>query len=141
MIITLCGSAYFNRKIKEIKDELGDKGHKAFSLAWTDVSIEEIEARKNDREKFLNELKPRLFMRHFDKILKSDAILVVNLDKNGVKNYIGGNTFAEIMFAYYYKKKIFFLNPIPRDEMFSYIMDELEVVNPTIINGNLDLIK
>lgn len=141
MIITICGSAYFNPKVKELRDELTRRGHKVYSSAWTDLAIKEIEARENDRKKFINELKPKLVVEHFDKILKGDAILVVNQEKNGIKNYIGGNTFAEVMFAYYYKKKIFFLNPIPRHEMFSYIIDELETVNPTILNGNLDLIK
>lgn len=141
MIITICGSTNFVGGIKRIRDELTKKGHEVYSLAWTDLSWQEIEARKNDRKKFINELKPKLIFEHFDKILESDAILVVNQEKNGVKNYIGGNTFAEVMFAYYYKKKIFFLNPIPRHEMFSYIIDELETVNPTILNGNLDLIK
>ncbi len=141
MIITICGSTNFVGKIKEIRGELIKKGHEIHSLAWTDLSWQEIEAKKNNREKFINELKPKLFMEHFDKILKSDAILVVNQEKNGIENYIGGNTFAEVMFAFYYKKRIFFLNPIPRHEMFSYIMDELEVVKPTILNGNLDLIK
>jgi hypothetical protein len=78
---------------------------------------------------------------YFGKILNSDAILVINLEKNGIKNYIGGNTFAEIMFAFYYDKKIFFLNPIPRHEKFSSIIEEVEGVNPIILNGNLDLIK
>ena len=141
MIITICGSAYFNPKVKELRNELTRKGYKVYSSAWTDLAVKEIEARKNDRKKFMNELKPKLIFEHFDKILESDAILVVNQEKNGIKNYIGGNTFAEIMFAYYYKKKIFFLNPIPRHEMFYYIMDELEVVKPIVINGNLDLIE
>jgi len=141
MIITICGSAYFNLKVKELRDELTKRGHTTYSSAWTDLAIKEIEARKNNREKFINELKPKLIFEHFDKILDSDAILVVNQDKNGIENYIGGNTFAEIMFAYYYKKKIFFLNPIPRHDMFSHMMDELEVVKPIIINGNLDLIE
>jgi len=141
MIITLCGSTNFIGEIKKIRDELKEKGHTVYSLAWTDLSFQEIEAKKNNRKKFINELKPKLIVEHFDKIMKSDAILVVNLEKNGTKNYIGGNTFAEVMFAYYYKKKIFFLNPIPRDNMFSYLMDELETVNPIILNGNLELIK
>ena len=141
MIITICGSTNFVPEIKKIRDKLTKKGHEVFSLAWTDLSFQEIDAKKNNREKFINELKPKLLVEHFDKILKSDAILVVNLEKNGIKNYIRGNTFAEIIFAFYYKKKIFFLNPIPRDEMFSHLMDELETVNPIVINGNLDSIK
>jgi len=77
---------------------------------------------------------------HFDKVRDSDAILVVNLERHGIKNYIGGNTFAEIMVAFYLNKKIFLLNSIPTDEKLSFIRDEIETVKPIILNGNLDII-
>jgi len=141
MIITLCGSTIFFDQIKKIKQRLTRMGHKVYYTSWANLSFEEVMTRRANKNKYLNDYKPKLVREHFDKILKSDAILVVNQEKNGIKNYIGGNTFAEIMFAFYYKKKIFFLNPIPIDEMFNYILDELETVNPTILNGNLDLIK
>ncbi|KKQ04336.1 MAG: hypothetical protein US15_C0059G0009, partial [Candidatus Moranbacteria bacterium GW2011_GWF1_36_4] len=50
---------------------------------------------------------------HYNKIVESDAVLVLNFDKNGVKNYVGGNTLMELGFAYVHNKKIFLLNPIP----------------------------
>jgi len=141
MKITLCGSTAFFEEIKKIKQQLTRMGHEVYLTPWANLTFEEVMKRRSDRNKYFNDYKPTLIRAHFDKILKSDAILVVNLEKNKIKNYIGGNTFAEIMFAYYYKKKIFFLNPIPRHDMFSYIMDELETVKPIVIYGNLDLIK
>ena len=36
---------------------------------------------------------------HYDHILESDAILIVNNEKKGVKNYIGGNCLMEIGMA------------------------------------------
>jgi len=72
-----------------------------------------------------------------DKILKSDAILVVNITKDNIENYVGANTFLEIGFAHYKQKKIFLLNPLPGQ---SYIIDELETVEPEIINGDLSKI-
>ena len=33
------------------------------------------------------------------------------------------------------------LNPIPKHEKFSFVIDELESVKPIILNGNLGLIK
>ncbi|PIS07706.1 hypothetical protein COT78_01910 [Candidatus Berkelbacteria bacterium CG10_big_fil_rev_8_21_14_0_10_43_13] len=64
----------------------------------------------------------------------ADAVLVLNLDKNGVKNYVGGNTLMEIGFAHILNQKIFMLNPIP--EM-PYCKSEIEAVKPIIINGDL----
>jgi hypothetical protein len=64
----------------------------------------------------------------------ADAVLVLNLDKNGVKNYVGGNTLMEIGFAHVLDQKIFMLNPIP--EM-PYCKSEIEAVKPIIIGGDL----
>ena len=67
-------------------------------------------------------------------IKNSDAILVLNFDKNGIKKYIGGNTLMEIGFAHVNDKKVFLLNPIPKDV--SYV-DEIKAMVPVIINGDL----
>ncbi len=144
MKIVICGSLSFAEEINKIKKRLITMGHEASLPA----AIEELPLRnsddvaklKNNREKYLK-IKPNYMRGHFDKIVNSDAILVVNLEKNGIRDYIGGNTFAEIMFAWYHNKKIFFLNPLPRHEKFSYIMEEIEGIKPIVINGNLDLIK
>ncbi|MDD5433345.1 MAG: hypothetical protein PHE77_01660 [Candidatus Pacebacteria bacterium] len=66
-------------------------------------------------------------------IVKSDAILVCNFDKNGIQNYIGGNTLMEIGFAFVNDKKIFLLNDIPE---ISY-KDEIIAMQPIVLNGDL----
>lgn len=71
-----------------------------------------------------------------DKISENDAILVLNMDKNNQKNYLGGATFLEVYMAFDQGKKVFFYNPIPE----GILKDELLGMNPTVINGNLDLI-
>jgi predicted RNA-binding protein with PUA domain len=68
--------------------------------------------------------------------VSSDAILVLNFDKNGVKNYIGGNTLMEIGFAHVHDKKIFLLNPIP-DMPYK---DEIEATDPVVLSGDLSKI-
>jgi predicted RNA-binding protein with PUA domain len=62
--------------------------------------------------------------------------LVVNEDLNGIKGYIGGNSFLEMGFAHVLNKKIFLLNPI--SEM-GY-EDEIVAMKPVILNGDLDKI-
>ena len=73
-----------------------------------------------------------------NKIEKSDAILVVNVTKGDIKNYIGANTFLEIGFAHYIDKKIYLLNEIPNQK---YIEDEILAVEPIILNGDLTIIS
>lgn len=145
MKITICGSLNFAGKMLRIRDQLVKKGHeilmpasiKDFSLKNSD----DANKLKADRAKYLNNIKPYYTKNHFKLIEKSDAILVVNLDKNDIKNYIGGATFAEIMVALYLGKKIFFLNPIPKDERISFIIDEIEAAKPVVLNGDLEKIS
>jgi len=85
----------------------------------------------------LLKLKQILARYHFDKIKESDAILVVNKEKNGIKGYIGGATFSEIAFAFYHKKKIFLINPIPENLPYT---DELKSFEPIILD-NIEQIK
>ncbi|MFA6013231.1 MAG: hypothetical protein WC799_24795 [Desulfobacteraceae bacterium] len=95
---------------------------------WAKDNKSRVEAKKKFR--FIDE--------HLDKIEKSDAVLIVNITKKDVVNYIGANTFLEMGFAYYRKKKIFTLNPLP-DQPF--IVDELLTFEPIVLNGHLEDIK
>ncbi|MBU2577054.1 MAG: hypothetical protein KKF50_05005 [Nanoarchaeota archaeon] len=72
-----------------------------------------------------------------DNIDPQDAILVLNFEKKGIPNYIGGATFLEIYIAWKMGKKIFFYNPLPNCSF----TDELKGISPMIINGNLGLIR
>jgi len=70
-------------------------------------------------------------------IKNNDAILVLNFEKNGTPNYIGGATFLEMFRCFDSNKKIFLYNPIPNN----ILKDEIEGMNPIIINGDLSLVK
>lgn len=71
-----------------------------------------------------------------EKIWDIDAMLVLNMEKNGQENYIGWATFLEVFKARELEKKIYFYNPIPE----GMLHDELCAMNPTIINQNLLLV-
>lgn len=75
---------------------------------------------------------------HFKRIQneKTSAILVVNCDKNNLKNYIGPNSFAEIAFAFYFHKKIFLLQDI-----YEPYKDELISWGSIALNNDLERIK
>jgi hypothetical protein len=70
-------------------------------------------------------------------IKDNDAILVLNFEKNNIPNYIGGATFLEIFRGFDYGKKIFLYNPVPSN----MLKDEIEGMNPVVINGDLNLIQ
>jgi len=145
MKITLCGSMNTADKMREVKRKVEEKGHIAILPAALDnlnvKNSSDSEKIKSNRKKYINQIKPAYTKEHFKNVKNSDAVLIVNVEKNGIKNYIGGATFAELMLAYHYNKKIFLLNPIPEDERFDFIRDEIEATKPIILNGNLDLVK
>ncbi|MDO8601117.1 MAG: hypothetical protein Q7R46_00365 [bacterium] len=133
MRIGTIGSMQFVDKMIEVRDKLKAMGQDAFitdlhetMIGKTDEEIEKIKLyQKNNLDA----------IRVFWKAMQgADAVLVLNFDKNGIKNYIGGNTLMEIGFAHVLNQKIFLWNQIP--EM-SYCKTEIEAIKPIIINGDL----
>lgn len=144
MIIALCGSTNFYDSMEDIQGKLIKLGHtalhpkdtaKAFdpSLAKSYINP----AHKNDLGMEARIKKNKLMTAHMVAIDKSDAILVVNLEKNNQQNYIGGNTFLEMGFAFAYGKKIFVYNELPE---YSPLIDEISGLLPIVIKGDLGAI-
>lgn len=137
MRIGVVGSMQFTEKMIGIKDKLSEMGHDAFltSLAQPFVGKSDEEKEKIKIDQKNNKDAIREFWRLMQ---EADAILVANYDKNGIKNYIGGNTLMEIGFAHVLNQKIFLLNPIPD---IPYYKTEIEAVKPVILNGDLSRIN
>ena len=136
MKIVVAGSMTVVEKMLEIEKVLEGMGHKAllskFAYDYINLPKEDIEKQtvydknNNDGLKELSEL-----------IKGADAILALNYDKKGVKNYIGGNTFLELGYASILGKKVYFMNPIP-DMLYT---SELEAMKPIILNEDLSKIE
>lgn len=150
MIITICSSIDFTPKILEVKKELELKGHEVhipfFSekILRQEISFEEFLRLKkeNKGDTILRQAQDiNLTKRHLNLILKSDAILVLNLEKKGLENYIGGNTLIEMGFAFGNDKKIFLYNEIPEKSEVIHYTDEIIDMNPIVINKDLGLIE
>ncbi len=149
MTITICSSVDFSPKIIEIKKELERAGHQVNIPYFTqkmingEISYEEYVKSKEDNggDILLRAVEPiDMIKRYWDYIRNSDAILVLNLNKKGIDNYIGGSTLMEMGFAYGHEKKIFLYNPIPlRSERIHYV-DEIIDMEPIVINGDLTLV-
>ena len=63
-------------------------------------------------------------------------MLVVNATKNGIPNYIGPNTFAEIAFGFYHRKNVVLLN-----RMYEPYREELQGWGVVCLNGILESIN
>jgi len=102
--IVICGSMKFFDTMKHCADALRSKG---YDVIVPDDGIDV------PSDRFI-EYKRTVSRQHFDAIAApdTDAVLVVNQEKNDMPNYIGANTFAEIAMAFYFEKKIYLLNDI-----------------------------
>ncbi|KKU63205.1 MAG: Maf-like protein [Candidatus Amesbacteria bacterium GW2011_GWA1_47_16] len=137
MRIGVVGSMQYTEKMLELQDNLKSLGHDAF---LTNLASPFIGKSDKEKEKIkIYQKKNKDAIREFWKQMQgADAILVANFDKNGIKNYIGGNTLMEIGFAHVLNQKIFLFNPIPE---ISYYKTEIEAVKPIVLNGDLSRIS
>ena len=136
MKIAIYGSMVFTEKMIQTKIKLEKLGHKIFVSGFADAYLGKTEKEKEELTLF-HKNKRDAIREFWEKIKKSDAILVLNYDRHGIKNYVGGNTLMEIGFAHILKKKIFILNPIPA---IIYYKSEIEATKPIILNGDITLI-
>lgn len=122
MHIVISGSMHHANRMTEVAAELTARGH-VVQLP-TMLEGEQTDVSTAQKRKFIDE--------HFAKLDKAEALLVVNEDKNGIANYVGGNTLVEIAYAYSRGLDIFLLNPVPK---LSYT-DEIQGMYPIVLEGD-----
>lgn len=133
-IFIICSKAFY-KDIPPIKEKLEAKGHEIFLPNSYDNPAAEQES-WNLGEKEHAEFKAKMFRMSAEKIKSMDAVVTLNFDKNGKKNYIGGATFIELYEAFMADKKIYLYNDIPEGMLY----DEISGFSPVILHGNLDLV-
>lgn len=134
MRIAICSSMSFAKEVLETKRELELLGHQVSIPANCEVYAKGRISVEDKWDKIQNDV----IKNYFKKIKKSDAILVLNLTKNQITNYVGGNSLIEMAFAHVLGKKIYLFNNIP-DMNYA---DEIAAMKPTILGRKLqDLIS
>lgn len=100
MIITLCGSLKFEEEFKKWDERLTLLGHICFTVSVYPSYKQGV------KQWYTEDQKLRLDQAHKEKILASDAILVIC---SGA--YIGESTTSEIAYARFHHKQVFFTCP------------------------------
>lgn len=120
--IVLCGSMRVKDKIISISHELENMG---YNVLLPKECIEGLSKDVASRA-------------HFDRVadIHNQVVLIVNEEKENIKNYIGPNTFAEIALSYYFNKNIYLLNDI-----YEPYRDELLGWNIKVLHGDLNKLK
>lgn len=137
MRIGVIGSMQYTEKMIEARDALIARGHDAFVTNFAAPFVGKTDDEKEEIK--LDQKNHQDAIREFWHLMQgADAVLCMNLDKHGIKNYIGGNTLMEIGFAHVLNQKIFLYNPIPE---IPFYQSEIEAVRPIIIHGDLSRIE
>ncbi len=136
MKITVCGSVKFVADMRKAKSVLEKLGHAVLLPLSAELDQDKSywDGLKSEDIKKYAESKGERMKGHFDKIKSSDAILVLNYDKDGRKNYIGPNTLMEMAVAFEHGKRIFVLNEPPHNESH---YEEIVSMQPTCLNSDL----
>jgi hypothetical protein len=137
MKIVVAGSMQLADQQYTICEELKAMGHQAVMTksgpSFLGKSDSEKEKLKLDEKYNHNAIK------EFWKLMEdANALLVVNHDKHGIKNYLGGNTLLDMGHAYALNQKIYLLNPIPK---MPYYQTEIIAMQPIVLNGDLTKIN
>ena len=117
--VTICSSANFYRHVLDIQEELKSLGY--------DVIVPQTALRMKQSGDFdashyktwfgnaddYNK-KAKLMTDHFNEVSRGDITLVINNEKHGAPNYIGGNVLMEMAIAFYLGKPIYLYNEIGR---------------------------
>ncbi len=136
MKVFIACSKHFYSEIKRVANVLTDMGHEVSYPNSYDDPFAEERFKAMDAEEHVR-WKGMMMARDKDNIAPVDAVLVLNLEKKGIPNYIGGATFLEVYKAWEMGKKVFFYNGLPNCSF----TDELIGINPVVVNGELGLVR
>lgn len=120
--IVLCGSMKIKDKIVEVGSSLENMGYNVLLPVECMQGLDKIIASRAHLDRIVNP--------------ENEIVLIVNDTKNGIENYIGPNSFAEIAFGFYFNKKVYLLNDI-----YEPYKDELVGWKVIPLKGNLNKIE
>ncbi len=130
-IFVICSKKFYDR-IPPIKEKLELMGHTVMlPNCYDDPGTED--RYRNMGAKEHSEWKATMLKHSTDVIDGVDAVLVLNFEKNGMQNYIGGATFLEMYDAFRLDKKIYLYNEIPD----GILHDEIKGFEPILIHGDV----
>ncbi len=137
MKIGILGSMQFSDQMIQIAEKLRNLGHEPVTSRFIEPFLGKT-AEEQERIKIQQKNNNDVMRKDVENMKSVDAFLVLNFDKNGIKNYIGGNAFLEMGVAYCDKKKIFLYNDIPEIPLYK---SEIEAMRPLILHGDLKKIS
>lgn len=140
MKIMICGSMAFIKDILNVKKQLDRLGHTALIPHGTEPHLTDNKFVEKLGDNLEYCIKNNIMKKNFDMVARSDAILVLNPQRNKIEGYIGVSVLMEMAVAHHLNKNIFIFNGIPHYDKARW-SQEVRIMQPVIIHGNLNKIK
>lgn len=137
MKIAILGSMQFSQQMQDVGKRLANLGHAPIYSTYLTSMLGKTAEEQEDL-KIQQKNNDDAMRKDIANFKDADAVLVLNLEKHGVPNYIGGNTFLEMGIAHYQGKKIFFWNPIPENPLYT---SEIVAMKPVVIHGDVSKLQ
>lgn len=138
--IALCSSASFYKQMVDVETALIARGFKtvmpevAYKMKDSgDYEVNHYKTWFGNAEDYYK--KTALIRAHFTELESADIVLVLNYEKHGVPNYVGGNVLMEMAVGFYLGKPIYLLNEIPEDSNF---LEEIIALESKPLHGKLE---
>jgi hypothetical protein len=140
MKIMICGSMSFAEKMRMLQHDLQEMGHEVLVPADVDLFIENPKFNDDlalDREHLMTN---DVIRKCFDLLAASEFVLFLNYPKNGISGYLGASMLMEIGLAYYLRKEICLLFPLPSAAEARWA-HEVSSFSPLILNGDIEPLR
>ena len=104
--ITICSSAHFYRQVVDTEEQHIDMGYSVIIPSNAKLMKESGDFDVTHYQTWFQDAndyhkKTKLMSDHFDEIARGDVTLILNYEKRGIANYIGGNVLMEMAVAFY----------------------------------------
>ena len=130
MIILVLASLDKKKEMLDVKEKIeAFSDHKVILPELT--RYQHIRDEEGNDELF-TQIKNKLTNENIRNVENSDALLILNYTHRGIENYVGGNSFLEMVIAYYLHKPIYLLNDIPKEMPYT---EEIKALYPKIIHS------
>ena len=136
MKILIHASLDFKQAMIDAKKYIEENSHHHIMLPEL-TRYQDIRDVQGDDETFTR-IKNRLTKENFKNVEYCDVLFILNYSHRGIENYVGGNSFMEMVIAFFLKKPIYLLHEIPEDMT---ITEEIKSLYPTVVHTLSNFLK
>ncbi|MFA6131647.1 MAG: hypothetical protein WC702_01070 [Patescibacteria group bacterium] len=130
----------FAKEMVELQNQLRGFGHDVAVPCDAELHVGKpdlIDDLDNDRQHLIEN---NIIKKCFDLLAGSDAVVFLNLPKNGIEGYIGTSSLMEMGLAYYLGKKIYLMYPHPDPNVHRWA-HEVASFKPIVLNSEVELFR